>query len=64
MKWSIENRSPFLDTRLFKYIFIDEIIRYKRVLIGYLEKSLQKNCSKILWRKDKQGRDQFSPRNF
>ena len=47
MKWSIENRSPFLDTRLFKYIFIDRNYKIQKGFNKFiLRKAYEKNCSK------------------
>ena len=66
MMFSIENRSPFLDKNLYKYIFLDNKFKFKD---GYNKILLRKFLSEhapneIAWRKEKKGFSNFSQIDF
>lgn len=63
---SVENRSPFLDTRLYKYINIPNNLKFRNGFNKYmLRKVLSKKLtSEIAWRKQKNGFTNFGGELF
>ncbi len=66
MMYSIENRSPFLDKNLYKYVFIENNYKFNN---GFNKILLRKMLSEILskkiaWRKQKIGFSNFNQINF
>ncbi len=66
MMFSIENRSPFLDKNIYKYVRMNKNFKFNKGFNKYLLRNIlaQKGFEKIAWRKEKTGFSNFGQRDF